>query len=68
MGEGDYMPAGYRPKKPVSQQRLKELRKLWEKSEEIHALSQKHHHEHEVPAAEEELQKALEAMENNSKK
>jgi len=63
MGEGDYAPAGHHHKRydPNAVRRLKEGGK---KADAIHHLAMKHHEEHDVPAAEAELQKALEEMEN----
>ncbi len=67
MGEGDYTPAGHHHKKydPDAVKRLKEGGK---KADEIRQLAMKHHQEHDVPTAEQQLLKDLEDVEDNNKK
>lgn len=51
---------GYR--KPIDPKKLKKIRERWKESESIRGLTNKHHEEHEVPIAEEELLKDLEKI------
>ncbi|MBN1258790.1 hypothetical protein JXA05_03470 [Candidatus Peregrinibacteria bacterium] len=67
MGAGDYMPTGHHRRR-YDPKAAKRIREGGKKADAIRQLSVKQHQEHEVPAAEEELQKALEAMENNNNK
>jgi len=46
--------------KPIDPKKLKAIRERWKESESIRGLTSKHHEEHEVPIAEEELLKDLE--------
>ena len=64
MGQGDLMPAGRRRKKAIDPKKLKKIREGWEKADKIREKAHVHHEEHEVPVAEEELQKDLEEIEN----
>jgi DNA repair ATPase RecN len=48
---------GYR--KPIDPKKLKQIQERWKQSESIRGLTNKHHQEQEVPAAEEELLKDL---------
>ena len=56
------MPSGGGYHKPIDPKKLKKMRERWKESESIRGLSNKHHQEHEVPIAEEELLKDLEKI------
>ena len=52
--------------KPLTAKQKKQMIERWKQSESIRGLTNKHHEEHEVPIAEEELLKDLETI--NDKK
>ena len=64
MGEGDLMPAGRRRKKPLNQKKLQKIKEGWKKAEKIREKAVTHHKEHEIPAAEDELLKDLDKIED----
>lgn len=62
MGMEDRAPSGGGYHKPIDPKKLKQIKERWKQSESIRGLSNKHHEEHEVPKAEEELMKDLEKV------
>jgi len=68
MGMEDNTPAGGGYHKPIDPKKLKQMKERWKESESIRGLTNKHHQEHEVPIAEEELLKDLEKINPKSEK
>jgi len=67
MGMEDRTPAGGGYHKPIDPKKLKKIKERWKQSESIRGLSTKHHQEHEVPKAEEELLEDLKKMNDDKK-
>lgn len=67
MGEGDFMPQGYRRKK-ADPKRAAKIKEGGKKADEIRKKAMTHHHEHDVPKAEEDLLKDLESIPNKQPK
>jgi len=63
MSGEEQSPSGGGYHKPIDPRKLKQIRERWKESESIRGLTNKHHQEHEVPIAEEELLKDLEKIE-----
>lgn len=59
----DTAPSGGGYHKPLTEKQKKLMMERWKQSESIRGLTNKHHEEHEVPIAEEELLKDLEKIE-----
>jgi hypothetical protein len=66
MSGEEQMSSGGSYRKPIDPKKLKQMKARWKESESIRGLTNKHHQEHEVPVAEEELLKDLEKI--NDKK
>jgi len=62
MSGEEQAPSGGGYHKPIDPKKLKKMKERWKESESIRGLSNKHHQEHEVPIAEEELLKDLEKI------
>ena len=60
-------PSGGGYHKPIDPKKLRQMKERWKQSESIRGLTNKHHQEHEVPIAEEELLKDLEKISNAKK-
>lgn len=63
MGLEDTAPSGGGYHKPLTAKQKKLMIERWKQSESIRGLTNKHHEEHEVPIAEEELLKDLDKIE-----
>jgi len=58
MGEGDFMPTGGHRRK-IDPKKIEKIKEGGKKADKIHKKTEAHHHEQEVPAAEEKLLKDL---------
>ncbi len=64
MGQGDYMPVGGHKRK-ANPKHAKAIKEGGKKADAIRKKARAHHHQVEVPLAEEELERALEELEAN---
>ena len=60
---GDYMPISHHPRK-IDPEQIKKIKEGAKKADEIRKKADAHHHQRDVPAAEEQLLKDLDALYN----
>ncbi|QQR83860.1 hypothetical protein IPJ72_01475 [Candidatus Peregrinibacteria bacterium] len=62
MGQGDFLPIGGHPRKPIDPKKIAKIKEGGKKADQIHQKAVEHHKKIDIPAAEEQLLKDLEGM------